>query len=269
MKLEKSGNMTFFESKALQANNPGKTTIGSVELQLDQTKQIKALYFSSVISALLDSTVNRKADAITLLEREGTPEANLILASTYMSDSNYTAAAAKIAQLPDDNGAYSDWKAYATMLLTHFEQGKTLEELDSNQIAYVRTLAYQCPDEMTTANAKAVLFYLYRETVPPCPAIQAKAQKLNDKTNSPSSFLGNNYPDPFNNHTIIPYCLPEGVKGELMVKDASGKIMLITPLSNTEDKIEINTKKWATGIYFYGLRIDGREVENRKMIKTE
>ncbi|NSW46592.1 MAG: hypothetical protein HPY79_12350, partial [Bacteroidales bacterium] len=48
--------MTFFESKALQANNPGKTTIGSVELQLDQTKQIKALYFSSVISALLDST---------------------------------------------------------------------------------------------------------------------------------------------------------------------------------------------------------------------
>jgi PKD repeat protein len=252
-----------------QANNPGKTTLGSVELQLDQTKQIKSLYFSSVISALLDSAVNRKADAITLLEQEGTPEANLILASTYMSDSNYTAAASKIAQLPDDNGTYSDWKAYATMLLTHFEQGKTLEELDSNQIAYIRTLAYQCPDEMATANAKAVLFYLFREKVPPCSEIQSRQQNVLSKTEKAISYLGDNYPDPFNNQTVIPYCLPDQVRGELIVKDASGKIILIAPLNNAEEKIEINTKNWATGIYFYGLRVDGREEENRKMIKTE
>ncbi len=253
-----------------QANNPGKTTLGSVEQQLDQAKQIKALYFSSVISALLDSTVNRKADAITLLEREGTPEANLILASTYMSDSNYTAAASKIAQLPDDNGAYSDWKAYATMLLTHFEQGKTLEELDSNQIAYIRTLAYQCPDEMATANAKAVLFYLLRETVPPCPLNETRIQQLQNKPdNNQSSFLGENYPDPFTNRTVIPYYLPKGLEGELTVKDVTGRMLYTAPLQEGENRLEIDTRNWAAGIYVYGMTINGEIVEARKMVKSE
>jgi len=252
--------------KALQANNPGKTTIGSAELQLDQAKQIKVLYFNEVISMLLDTLNNRKADAMTLFEQEGTPDANLILASTYMSDSNYTAAAAKIAQLPDE---YADWKDYASMLLLHFEQGKTLEELDSNQIDYIRALAYQCPEDMATANAKAVLFYLFRETVPPCPVNETKIQKLNDKTDIKQSFLGDNYPDPFSNRTVIPYCLPDGVQGELTVKDVTGRVMLTIPLNGSENKLEIETKNWAAGVYVYSLTINGEAIENRKMVKNE
>ena len=35
--------------------------------------------------------------------------------------------------------------------------------------------------------------------------------------------LGNNYPDPFANSTIIPYTLIDGAKGRIIIKDILGR----------------------------------------------
>jgi len=257
--------------KAKQAYNPGKITLGYIETLLNRAKLTKQIYFNEIISLLLDTVNNREADAITLFEREGTPAANMLLAATYISDSNYSSAAAKIALLPDDNSQYSLWKAYSTFLLNHYAQGKTLEQLDSSQVEYVRTLAYQCPEIMTTVNAKAILMYLYREQVPACPVNGTKNMKFENNTvkQVKPSFLGDNYPDPFSRNTIIPYYLPEATKGEIIIKDVTGRIILCLSLHEGENKLEIDCKGWANGIYFYGMSINGENIDNKKMVKTE
>jgi PKD repeat protein len=255
--------------KAEQASNPGKITTGYLETMLNQAKLTKQLYFNEIISLLLEN--NRKADAITLFEREGTPVANMLLAATYLSDSNYSSAAAKIALLPNDNSQYAQWKAYSTFLLNFYAQGKTLEQLDSSQVEYVRTVAYQCPEGMATVNAKAILMYLFRENVPPCLVNGTCSMKLenNPAEKTTSSYLGDNYPDPFSRNTIIPYYLPEGCKGELSIKDVTGRLILIVPLQEGENKLEIDSKDWANGVYFYGMWLNGENVDNKKMIKSE
>jgi len=254
--------------KAKQANNPGKITIGYLETMLSQAKLTKQLYFNEIISLLLDT--NRTADAVTLFEREATPVANMLLAATYISDSNYSSAAAKIALLPDDNSQYSEWKEYSTFLLNHYAQGKTLEQLDSSQIEFVRTLAYHCPEGMATVNAKAILMYLYREEVSACPLSGTRSMRFeNNEIKQTKTFLGDNYPDPFSRNTIIPYYLPEATKAEIIIKDVTGRIILCLPLHEGENKLEIDSKGWANGVYFYGMSINGENIDNKKMVKTE
>lgn len=263
--------------KAKQADNPGKITPGYLETILNQARLTKQLYFNEIISLLLDTINNRKADAITLFENEATPAANMILAATYISDSNYSAASAKIAMLPDDNPQYSQWKEYATFLLNYYAQGKTIEELDSSQVEYVRTVAYQCPEGMAAVNAKAILMYLFREQVPACPVNSNSSMRfvnnLTDFEDNPEmqvkSYLGNNYPDPFGRNTIIPYYLPEGCKGEIEIKDVTGRVILTLSLQEGENTLQIDSKSWANGIYFYGMKINNENIENKKMIKTE
>ena len=254
-----------------QVNNPGKTTIGFIEQQIEQTQKIKSMYLSDVLTKLTDTTINRLDLAIALLERENTPEANLMIASTYIADSNYIAAAEKVAMLPDDAEEYARWKMYATLLLNHFEQRKTIEELDSNQIATLRNLATRCPEDITAIHAQSILFYLLHETVPPCPEPQPRKQALPIVSyENMGWYLGKNYPNPFTHRTTIPYLLPDEMKNaELVLKDASGKILQVIPLKNSDDFIEIDTRQWAAGVYVYGLRIEGKELEQHRMLKQE
>ncbi len=257
--------------KAKQVSSPGKITIGNLETKLGQTKHTRQLYFNELISSLLSPANNRKADAITLFEREGTPSSNMLLAATYMTDRNYSLAASKIALLPNDDPQFAKWKSYATVLLNHFAQGKTLEELDESQIDFIRTIAYGCPEGMATVNAKAILMYLFMEQVPSCPESGTQSMRFanNSIQKAKSSYLGDNYPDPFNSNTVIPYYLPEGSNGEIIIKDVTGRIILTLSLQSGENTIEINSKDWADGVYLYGMSINGENIENKKMVKTE
>ncbi|MBI5539822.1 MAG: PKD domain-containing protein [Bacteroidia bacterium] len=256
--------------KEKQVNNPGKITLGYLETKLSQAILTKQLYFNEIISLLLDTLNNRNADAITLFEREATPAANMTLAANYISDSNYSAALSKLAMLPNDDSQIGEWKTYATFLLNHLTQGKTLEELDSNQIDYLRTLANQCPEGIATVNAKAILMYLYREEVPACPENGMRTMRVenNNIHQTNLSYLGDNYPDPFSRNTVIPYNLPEGSKGIIEIKDVTGRIILTLSLQEGENTLEIDSKGWANGIYFYGMKINNENIENKKMVKT-
>jgi hypothetical protein len=123
---------------------------------------------------------------------------------------------------------------------------------------------------MASANARALLMYLCREEVPPCP--ESGTRGLNAKQNHPEqalSLLGENYPDPFTGKTVIPYTLPEGSAGILVVKDITGKETARYLLKPEEKSLEIECREWKSGIYFYGLELNGVLIEFRKMVKTE
>jgi hypothetical protein len=256
--------------KEKQAFNPGKITTGYLEAMIGQTTLLKKYYFHEILKILLDTANIRKEDAIALYEREGSAESKMIVAATYLSDGDYVTAASKIAALPETTQEIIEWKAYANILLPHLSLGKEIEELDSVQIEAIRTIAWLCPASIATANARALLLYLNREEVPPCPETGTRNKQIeNNSTNTSFSYLGDNYPDPFSGNTVIPYYLPENTKGEIVIMDALGREVKRYILKYGENKINVDSRNWQSGIYFYSIVIDGNTTEHKKMIKAE
>ncbi|MBI4945622.1 MAG: T9SS type A sorting domain-containing protein [Bacteroidetes bacterium] len=75
-----------------------------------------------------------------------------------------------------------------------------------------------------------------------------------------------NYPNPFNNTTIIPYILPEGSNGMIRIYDVNGKQIGSYNLMEGINQLQISTNTWNSGVYTYSMDIDGMEMEHRKMV---
>ena len=261
--------------KKLQAYNPDYTTLASIQREIDNITQQRQLFLNELIILLTDTVNNRKDDAITLLENEGTTGAEQTLIATYIADSNLTDAATKLANIPVDDPEVYDWVQLNYILLNLYDQGKTLYQLDSLQIQFIRDLAYKCPAGLGTSNAQAILDLLYREEVPECPA-EINIKSLNipgtsdfADTNKEDEILGKNYPDPFNNTTTIPYCLPDDIKGTIEIRDVSGRLIAQYKVFSSENTIKVNTKNWSPGIYTYSLIIKDMPMISKKMVITK
>ncbi|MBT6993670.1 MAG: T9SS type A sorting domain-containing protein [Candidatus Cloacimonetes bacterium] len=87
-----------------------------------------------------------------------------------------------------------------------------------------------------------------------------------------SSYKLNNYPNPFNNSTTISFTLnTENIENtEIEIYNLKGQ--LVEKISNLQftdspnQQIVWNAEKFASGIYFYKLAIDGKSVQTQKMI---
>lgn len=80
------------------------------------------------------------------------------------------------------------------------------------------------------------------------------------------------YPNPFTSTTTIEYFIRDEVqKAQIKVFDILGKEVRSADVSNTKGKgsITIDRKGLETGVYFYGLVIDGRTIEQQKVIITK
>jgi hypothetical protein len=81
-----------------------------------------------------------------------------------------------------------------------------------------------------------------------------------------SCFLGQNIPNPFEETTTIPYSIPQGSKGKLIVQTAKGKTVLTKPLQAGENTITLSLETLKSGVYLYTLEVDGKVVDTKKMI---
>jgi hypothetical protein len=93
----------------------------------------------------------------------------------------------------------------------------------------------------------------------------------------PSKYnLGQNYPNPFKNKTIIKYCIPDRVKIKLEILD-SDKHTIKTIIDDIEEpgtyEVDLDASGLPSGVYFYQLRAGSPStgsgqhfVEARKMV---
>jgi hypothetical protein len=88
---------------------------------------------------------------------------------------------------------------------------------------------------------------------------------IEQNINGPS--LMTNYPNPFNENTIIPYYLPEEtVTGELTVTDITGRMIQKYNLVKGLNSIEFKTNDLMNGIYYYTMYVNGNLFSCKKMI---
>ena len=85
------------------------------------------------------------------------------------------------------------------------------------------------------------------------------------------AWLGQNFPNPYTRSTVIPYYIPENTNAvELKIYSASGQEVYATQIMQKgEGEIEISTLALAAGNYIYHLVVDGRSIDNKKMLLTK
>lgn len=146
--------------------------------------------------------------------------------------------------------------------------------MDSTQLAFVNDLAYKCPSKRGSAGARSIIHMLFGEEVPPCLEMQSRNSKLMIRDvdfvlPDCDAYMEDNFPDPFVKNTLVNYYLPEASDGKIIVSDMFGRIVKEYELTSGENTLEIISDDWVPGIYSYGLIVDGKAVEFKKMVITQ
>jgi len=92
--------------------------------------------------------------------------------------------------------------------------------------------------------------------------VSLKMPELILKSDNYEFILGNNYPNPFDNTTEIPYSLPESGKARLIIFNLLGEKLKVV-FDKVQDrgnyKIIFNSSELNEGIYLYKLEFEGQE----------
>ncbi|MBI5220119.1 MAG: T9SS type A sorting domain-containing protein [Bacteroidia bacterium] len=257
--------------RALQGNNTGVTTLASIQQQINSVKEERDALLSYLLDTLLKS--NNSATAKQILEAENSANANMILAAMYLADSNLVAAQNKINVVPANTQDLQDWHELYNVLYNLANSGKSLFEIDSLQLEAVNNLAYSGHNNIAVTNAQNILTLLFNIDFDSEETGNSGARYAQQTQNSDfiiennledaAVYLGDNYPNPFNQNTVIPYSIP--ANAVIKIYSSTGAILKTIRLEQNKTSIELNTTDWSNGIYFYSLMVDGFEIAWKKM----
>ncbi len=93
--------------------------------------------------------------------------------------------------------------------------------------------------------------------------------ELLQSQNGISQFIGQNYPNPFGNETIIPFSLPEAGHVKISVYNAFGQeqaVLVNKQLSVGSHQAVFNAEQLANGVYFYTFEYKGEKTTKRMML---
>ncbi len=256
----------------LQVNNQICNTIRSLQDKINFLKLEKQLITNEIVERLINDD-NRLEDAKTIIEYENLLSSKQILHSTNFS-SDYTGAMESLMDILDTYEQAEDWVNLQLLQMSLQNENKTFFNMDSLQLEFVRELALKCPPDLASANARAIMFMLFGENLPTCEIMDNKnsiklVKDIDFRKPLTDAYIEDNFPDPFTDNTQIDYYIPEGAEGKIIISDIYGRIILEKALKEGENSLKINTNGWKPGVYTYGLYVDNKMVEFKKMVKTQ
>lgn len=135
-------------------------------------------------------------------------------------------------------------------------------------------LALNCPSYPAVYSARAIVSMITGEDISECPVdFDTKSFVLPGKQNNRGTdqlnidfSLEENYPEPFNQFTTIPYELPQETTGKIVIKDILGKTVKVIDIEEGENQIKLDTKEWRSGMYIYIMEVEGLKLFSRKMV---
>lgn len=88
---------------------------------------------------------------------------------------------------------------------------------------------------------------------------------------SPAAILYLNIPNPFTDETTINYFVPENAGTAIMTfyDETGSAVKEVELLKKGNNSLVLSTSKLASGVYSYGLIVDGRVIETKTMVKTK
>jgi len=259
---------------ALQAYNPNTLTETAIQRQINYWSRERELLVNRILILLTDSAYYRPDYISEILIAENDPYFTRTYVANLISEGDFTEAQQIINTIDTVDKETSDWIEYHEILLSLYEQGKTIYDMDSAQLDFIREKAYECPPDYTTANAQSVLYILYGIEVPECVEMQNRnmsslVKDIEFTVPETGAWIEDNFPNPFTKETLVNYYLPEGMQGRVIVNDMYGKLIDIYDLNEGENTLKIISDDWAPGIYNYGFMVEDKIIEYKKMVITQ
>lgn len=153
-------------------------------------------------------------------------------------------------------------------------QNGNFDELDATQEQVMRDLsASNKAISVTAENALKVFLNenttKYAEPINLGPMLRTTQPETMKTVDTALDFYQlTNYPNPFNNSTIIEVITPENSGGKIVINNILGKQLRVYELHGNKNKIEVNTTNFTPGIYFYSLWVNSEYITVKKMEKT-
>lgn len=94
-------------------------------------------------------------------------------------------------------------------------------------------------------------------------------QTSNAQLQSGIDYKLNNYPNPFNESTVLEATIPTNTSGEIVITDVTGKQIQRVVLNNTDNKVELRGNELGYGIFFYSLYINGEYIQTKKLTRIQ
>lgn len=178
-------------------------------------------------------------------------------------------------QIPQDNSENINYRKLYQELINLAQEGKTIWELSPTREQSLKEVANS--GSLARYHAQSILEVTGKEhyTRTPENITLSTARLAYFNADAPEEVrsilynarLGNNYPNPYSNSTIIPYSLPQDVQNAtLTISDVTGRLITTYDLQQGEHSIEFNTQNLKEGIYYYSMYINKNMISIKKMI---
>jgi len=255
--------------KDAQVSNAYRT-LTAISLELESTKIRRQGVVADAINFYADNDMQQ--DAINLLEAENTMEAGQTLAGTYLANGDYSSASAKLNSMTASNPEEQAFIDLQNSLLTVYASGRSIYEMDSAEVQLVRNIAGSSVSSIARSNACAILFFVFNEdcgmdiNAPSQRMMESNLSNKDEMNGNPYNYLGASFPNPATNKVYIPYSLPEESGGIMNIYDVNGKTLGSFILRQGENILEINTGELPSGVYAYGITIDGVQADTKRMV---
>ena len=91
--------------------------------------------------------------------------------------------------------------------------------------------------------------------------------EVSGRNNRPSQvYLGESFPNPVSTEATIPYVLPKGTKGRIVMHNAQVIKVREVDIFPKNSNVHLSLDELTSGVYFYTLFIDKQPVQTRRMV---
>jgi hypothetical protein len=128
---------------------------------------------------------------------------------------------------------------------------------------------YQCPVSPAVYSAQTIVEIKTGEEIPECSENEIRSLFALNQDESDSNtevLLGENFPDPYANTTVVPCTITDDGISQLVITDVLGRTIQVIELNPGTQYVQINSDNWEKGIYYYSLISDGVIVATKKMV---
>jgi len=246
------------------------------QLKVEMKKENDPVEKQNILSELIRYHLqnDETSSVIQLLIESNTIEAKKILAATYIDRMELAKAKHLLDQLPDNIQSELNFKTYHNLVKDLKSQGKKIIEMTAQEELTVRSVASSTSN--VSAQAKAALEVSKGEKIERIPEtriLSTARLASNDQiefeiaVKSNEAALSVNYPNPFDNSTIIESFIPEtNQSSQLIIFDLSGKKIKEFTLKQGNNQLIISSQDLENGTYLYSLIIDGQNIKTRRMV---